>query len=307
MKKIAMSFITFNRAKHIKEDLESIAQSTKDLDIDIYIYDGSTDILTEYVVDYYIKKGYDHIYYFHMANTSSKERVCYALRCPEVEYIWLCGDKYVINPEYYFQILSYVDKSYDIITIYGNILNGTREFDNPIEFIDYAIVPITHFGSTIINKNLIKSFSIKKSINKNPSFGVQSVYLNAINNSKKFKGIVIDGGNQVNIKSSFKTRSISLSYMWNSWIIDWYHFIYMLPATYDNIKDKLYSRPDLQVKFFNTKELLRQRSEGQFDWKKCIKYRKYVKKIIIMPYLYVFGISILSQSAAKVMYELALE
>ncbi len=43
MKKLAISFVTFNRAKHIKEDLDIIAQPTKDLNIDIYIYDGSTN------------------------------------------------------------------------------------------------------------------------------------------------------------------------------------------------------------------------------------------------------------------------
>lgn len=303
MKKLAISFITFNRAKHIKEDLDVIAQPTKDLDIDIYIYDGSTNIFTEYVVNQYIKNGYNHIHYFHMINVSSKERVSHALHCPEAEYIWLCGDKFVIKPEYYSQILSYIDKFYDIITIYGDILNGTKSFNNPIEFIDYAIVPITHFGSTIIKKKLITSFSIQKAIDKNPSFGVQSVYLKAINNCKVFKGIVIDGGNQVNIKSFYNTKSVSQSYMWDSWVIDWHHCIDMLPSSYDTIKDKLYNRPDLQMGFFDIKELLRQRSEGQFDLKKYIRYRKYSKRVILMPCLYVFGISLLSQNIAKGLYE----
>lgn len=307
MKKLAISFITFNRAKHIKEDLDMIAQPTKDLDIDIYIYDGSTNILTEYVVNKYLENGYEHIYYFHASNSSSKERVCNALHYPEAEYIWLCGDKFVIKPEYYSQILSYVDKAYDIITIYGNILNGTKKFNNPVDFVDYAIVPITHFGSTIIKKNLICSFSVRKSINKNSSFGVQSVYLEAINNCKMFKGIVIDGGNQVNIESFYNTRSVSQSYMWDSWVIDWYKFIAMLPSSYNVIKDKLYNRPDLQMGFFNIEELLRQRSEGQFDWKKYIKCRKYSKKVIIMPWIYIFGISILPQNIAKKWYELKVD
>ncbi len=299
MKKLAISFVTFNRAKHIKEDLDIIAQPTKDLNIDIYIYDGSTNGFSEYVVNKFLKEGNNHIHYFHMINVSSKERVSHALHCPEAEYVWLCGDKFVIKPEYYSQILSYIDKSYDIITIYGNILNGTKKFNNPVDFVDYAIVPITHFGSTIIKKNLIDSFSVRKSINKNPSFGVQSVYLEAINNCKKFKGIVIDGGNQINIKSVYNTKSVSQSYMWDSWVIDWYKFIDMLPSSYNTIKDNLYNRPDLHMGFFNIKELLRQRSEGQFDWKKYIKCRKYSKKVIIMPWIYVFGISILPQNIAK--------
>ena len=106
MKKLAISFVTFNRAKHIKEDLDIIAQPTKDLNIDIYIYDGSTNGFSEYVVNKFLKEGNNHIHYFHMINVSSKERVSNALHCPEAEYVWLCGDKFVIKPEYYSQILS---------------------------------------------------------------------------------------------------------------------------------------------------------------------------------------------------------
>lgn len=303
MKKLAMSFITYNRAKHMKEDLDNIIQLTKDLDIDIYIYDGSTNIHTEYVVNQYLKRGYDHIHYFHSASLISLGRISNALHCPEAEYVWFCGDKFVIKPEYYSQILSYIDKSYDIITIYGNPLKGSKKFNNPINFIDYAIVPITHFGSTIIKKELIETFSVAEYMNKNPSFGVQLIYLNAIK-IKIFKGIAIDGGEQVNIKSYYKTKSVSSSFMWDSWIRDWHQFVNMLPDAYNSIKEGLYNRPDLQMGFFSVKELLRQRSEEQFDWKKCIEYRKFVKKVIVLPSIIVFGIAILPKGLAGYLYKI---
>ena len=158
MKKLAISFVTFNRAKHIKEDLDIIAQPTKDLNIDIYIYDGSTYGFSEYVVNKFLKEGNNHIHYFHMINVSSKERVSNALHCPEAEYVWLCGDKFVIKPEYYSQILSYIDKSYDIITIYGNILNGTKKFNNPVDFVDFLLFEIQYYGVLNIVQPLLKRF-----------------------------------------------------------------------------------------------------------------------------------------------------
>ncbi len=307
MKKLAISFITYNRAKHIKEDLDVIAQPTQANNIDIYIYDGSTNIHTECVVKKYIAMGFKHIHYFHTLNTLSKEdsaiqRLSNALFMPDAEYVWLCGDKFVIKPEYYSEILSYVRAPYDIITIYGGILKGTKIFDNPSEFVDYAIVPITHFGSTIIKKELIKPFSIQKAQNKVSGFGIQLIYLKAISNSKMFNGIVIDGGKQVNILSQHRTRSSSLDCMWDIWIVSWHRFISLLPSSYDSIREGLFNRPDRQMGFFSLKELFRQRSEGQFDWKKNIEYRKYVKKVISLPNIVVFLIAIFPQDAARWIY-----
>lgn len=308
MRKLAISFITYNRAKHIKEDLDYIAQATKNYDIDIYIYDGSTNVHTECIVKKYIEKGNDHIHYFRSDSTmSSKEsaiqRLNDALLIPEAEYIWLCGDKFVIKPEYYSDILSYINQSYDIITIYGRILKGTKEYNSPSDFAEYAIVPITQFGTTIIKKKLIEQFSVRRERERLPSFGVQLTYLKAIITSENFKGAVIDTGNKsANIVSRYQTKSGSLSCMWDVWVLNWYQFINSLPDTYNDIRERLFSRPDQQMAFFSAKELLRQRSEGQFNWKKYLAYRKYVKQVIVMPNIFVFGISILPRSAAKCIY-----
>lgn len=307
MKKLAISFITFNRAKHIKEDLENITKLASDYLIDIYIYDGSTNRHTEYVVKKYVDDGNNHIHYLHLnSNMSTRDnltlRLDKALLAPNAEYIWLCGDKFVVKPKYYSEILSYIDRSYDIITIYGRILRGTKKFDNPSDFVDYAIVPITQFGSTIIKKELIESFSIKKFRNKLPAFGIQLMYLKAIEEKSLFKGVVIDAGGQVNILTHYETKSDSLSCMWDTWIVNWYKFIHALPSTYDSIRDGLYNRPDQQMGFFSSKELFRQRSEGQFDWKKYMKCRKYVKKVIVMPNILVFSIAILPKNIAKWLY-----
>lgn len=304
MKKLAISFMTYNRPKHIKEDLSIIAQPTREYGIDIYIYDGSTDLRTEQVVNQYIEKGYNHIYYFHADKQLSKnesvlQRCEGALQMPDAEYVWLCGDKFVIRPEHYPKILEYIDKSYDIITIYGFDLEGTREFDRVSGYANYAIVPLTLWGANIIKKKLVESYDIEAEINKMPSFGIQSVYLEAIAKCENFKGVVIDVGNQVSIGSKYTTKSGSRSYMWSAWIINWYRFIESLPDAYDDVREKLYNRMDIKMKFFSFSNMLQQRSEGQFDWKDCWTDRKYAKKVIVMPYVFVLGISLLPQDAAK--------
>lgn len=304
MKKLAISFMTYNRPKHIREDLHCIAQPAKEHGIDIYIFDGSTDQRTEQVVDQYREKGYDHIYYFHVDKQLSKkesvlQRCEDAFRMPDAEYVWMCGDKFVIRPEHYIKILEYIDKSYDIITIYGFDLKGTRKFNKVSGYADYAIVPLTLWGANIIKKKLVEPFRIGEEINKVPSFGIQSIYLQAIAKCQDFKGVVIDAGNQVNIGSRYKTRSGSQGYMWSAWVINWYRFIESLPEAYDDVREKLYNRMDLKMQFFSLRNLLRQRSEGQFGWQDCWKDRKLAQKVIVMPYVFVLGISLLPQDAAK--------
>lgn len=307
MKKLAISFVTFNRAKNIKEDLDIISQPTKKYGIDIYIYDGSTNTHTEYVVRKFIENGNNHIYYFHSDKDlsmydSSLQRITEAFNQPAADYIWLCGDRFVINPDYYSKILSYIDKSYDIVTIYGGILRGTRQFNKQNRFLDYAIVPITAYGSTIIKKELIEPFDMQKAKKENLSFYVQLTYLRAIANIEDFKGVVIDGGQQAFCTSKYKTKSASRNHMWDSWVVNWYNFVYLLPDIYGNIREKLFNRPDLQMGFFSMGELLRQRSEKQFNLKKFIECKTYVKKVIALPKILVFGIAILPQSIAKWLY-----
>lgn len=310
MKKLAISFMTYNRPKHIREDLSVIAQPTREYGIEIYIYDGSTDWRTEQVVLQYREKGYDHIHYFHtdkqLSTAESTIQRCEdALHMPDAEYVWFCGDKFIVRPEHYAKILEYIDKSYDIITIYGFALEGTRKFNRVSRYADYAIVPITLLGANIIKKKLIEPYRVREEIDKNRSFSIQSVYLQAIAKCEEFKGVVIDVGNRVNIWSRYKTQSRSQGYMWSAWVVNWYRFIESLPEAYDDVREKLYNRMDIKMQFFSFRNMLKQRSEGQFDWKDCWKDRKLAKKVIVMPYVFVLGISLLPQKTAKQLWPVA--
>lgn len=303
MKKLAISFVTYNRAKHIREDLAIIAEPTRQCGIDIYIYDGSTNICTEQTVRQYMKKGYDHIHYFHTdkqvsACDSIMQRVTDALLTPDAEYVWMCGDNFIIRPEHYLEILSYIERSYDIITI-GWLFNETRRFHKASRLVDYAIVPITKYGSIIIKKKLIETFDIRKACKECPSFGVQLTYLRAIANVEGFKGVLLDWGQRTYVVSRYKTQSNAVTCMWSTWVEHWYRFIKLLPPSYEDVRERLFNRPDLQMGFFSITKLLQQRSEGQFDWKDYWKCREYVKKVMVMPNVFVFCIAVLPREIAR--------
>lgn len=305
MKKLAIGIMTFNRAKIIREDLAAIVKPAKEYDIDIYIYDGSTNRDTESVVKTYIEAGYNHIYYIHAdAHLSVGESVYQRLEGvlfeTEAKYVCLCSDHRVIKSNYYSEILSYVDKDYDIIMLHDNLLKGIHTYNSLTEFVNATIVSLTAWGATIIKKSLLAPLAYREICEATPSFGVSSIYLRAIGKAEMFRGATINTGRSLCVESAqYKGKSNSSKNMWTSWIVDWYRFVESLPAAYEDIREGLYNRPDLEKGFFSFNELLRQRSEGQFDWKKCHEYRNCVKKVVCLPYAVVFVIAVLPQSVAR--------
>lgn len=306
MNKLAISIITFNRAKHIREDLKVIADATARKGIDIYIFDGSTNNETRNIVESYERRGYKHIYYFHYENNvvQSQKRMEDALFFPEAEYIWFCGDKFLISPENYDLILFYLNQDYDMVTMYDEALNGIKRFIDPVKYVEYCIVPFTHFGATIIKKQLLNGFNIGELRNQSPSYWKTILYILAIS-KREFKGIALHiNHDSLQIDSRYITQSGSYDRMWDIWVKDWYEAIMSLPRQYNSIKKVVLNRIDREMKFFSTKELLRQRIGGQFDLKRCFEYRKYFPKVIVLPATYVFVLSMIPRKVAKVLYKI---
>lgn len=299
--KLAISFVTFNRGKHIKENLEQIVNETEKRGIDIYIFDGSTNKATERIANIYIEKGYKHIKYYHYENNfeESQQRMRDALLLPDSEYIWFCGDKFVVAPSHYETILKYIHNSYDIITIYHSMAEKIRIFSDPEEYIEYSIIPLTHFGASIIKKNLLKNNDIPGLRKQFPGFWRLMLYVKAID-QKNFTGITINiKKNDLTINSKFNTQSASRLRMWETWIEDWYYTIMRLPKRYFSIRKKLLNRPDKDCCFFELKELIKQKAQGQFDLQKVISDRKYITDVILLPYEFVFFISLIPKEWAK--------
>lgn len=302
--KLAMSFITYNRAKHIREDLKHIASQTLKKGILIYIFDGSTDEETKKVVKSFIQQGYYHIKYYHYKNNNLEgivQRAKDSMLIPDAEYLWWCGDKFLISPKNYDKILECVDKSFDIITIYDLPLHDTKVFRNPVKYVDYSIIPFTHIGAVIIKKSLVNINEINKAIKISYGFWHVNMYCNIIN-KPGFRGITIYVPNKkLRITSKYNTESISKDKMWDVWIEDWYKTVMGLPDRYNSIKRYIIDRPDRDLSFFDLKSLLIQRKEGQFNLKKCIEYRNYISRVIDMSNIIIFIISLLPKSIAGVL------
>ncbi len=306
MARLAISVITRNRAKHIREDLHFIAEAAQKKGIDIYIFDGSTDDSTKNAVYAYINKGYSNIKYLHYIdnweNGNIPERFIDAFMMPDTDYCWVCGDKFIVKPQNYDIVLELVEKDYDIITLYDKCFDGTRTFSNSSDFVDYCIVPLTHWGSTIIKKSLMNKIDIRQELVDNQSFWVVKSYVKAID-KVSFSGIALHiNKSQFKIESKYVTRGGTEHTMWDTWIYNWCRLIDSFPEKYKSIRSGLYSRLDKEVSLFSLKELLRQRSTNQFDIDKVTQYQKEAKRVVLLPMGIVYLIAAIPGKIVKMIY-----
>lgn len=298
MKLLSLSIITYNRPKHIKEQLQYIAKDTKEKDIDIYIYDGSTNGATKKIVKKYIDEGNDHIRYFYYEDSleKSRQRVMDAMLKPDSEYTWLCGDRFIVNPKHYDVILDHAKEKFDIITIYDTALNGTRYFEDSVKYLEYSIVPFTHFGATIVRKDILGNEIRKEFLDHFPNFARVRYLIDSISGNQ-FRGVTLHI-KDLRINTRYSTPSLSDSKMWDVWIKEWYLMVESIPEKYGKSRENLYSILDKRMQFFTINKLLKQRAQRQFGLIKCIEYYKYVHKVVLMPYAVVLFIAALPPELA---------
>lgn len=297
--KLAISIMTYNRAKHIKEDLAAIAEPAKEYSIGIYIFDGSTDGKTKRIVNEYIELGYNNIVYYHYEESELQQRIADSIMGVDADYIWHSGDKFIVLPQNYEQIMYHIDYGkYDIISIDNTTLNGTKIFTKPEEFAEYGIIPLAHYGATIIRRELVCQLGteyFKELINDKSisAFSRMIFYMRAID-KRDFRGIVIHvHKDQLALQSKYHTKSESEDKMWEVWIWKWGNAMNALPKRYKGIRKKIVCVPDKECRFFRLQMLVKQKLEGQFDINKCKSYKAYIMEQISLPYCVICMIAVL--------------
>lgn len=302
MTKLAISFITYNRPQHIQEYLKMIVTETRSHSIDIYISDTSDNNKTEEIVSRYCAMGFTHIHYTRYSTDYPFYRKIYnALMVPDTDYVWLCGDKFLIKPQVYDLLMSCIDKEYEIITMYG-IGDGVKIYKNPVDFLGDTAWHMTHMGSTIIKKELISKFTCDWFENVNyRSFPHVRLYANAINKSQ-LKAIFLHINSKTFSKASrYLTVSESINQMWEIWIKNWAENIWELPARYNRVKPYILKSVGKQMGWFTFKGTLNLRGNGQLTIKKCIHYNKYISKVFSTSVFNVYLIAILPKRVAQIL------
>lgn len=124
MKKLAIIVPTANREKTIDYWLKEVANDARNNNVDVIIYDSSSNRKTHNVVTKYIKKGFDNVLYCkytgHFDGVSLDNKLIDAYKdfSRAYEYIWLIRDGLIPMIDMFYQKLTQLmAKRYDCIIV----------------------------------------------------------------------------------------------------------------------------------------------------------------------------------------------
>ena len=157
-KKLAICIPTYNRPGILSLKLWREAEYYNKFDIDVYVFDSSTDNLTQSVTENPYSK-INNLYYVRIDSAIHSNLKAYMVE-GDYSYVWLCSDsvtwngsvfeeveKSISNDRYDFLILNYKD-----IDILGN-----REYNNKDTFFQDCCWFMTLFGGTIVKSGTVLS------------------------------------------------------------------------------------------------------------------------------------------------------
>lgn len=279
--KLAISILTYNRPQHIKEYLHLIAKAANEKQIMIYIFDGSERNGTEKVVTDYIDNGYTNIVYDHRhGDNNFTDRYHDAFYLPEADYIWVCGDKFMICPVNYERILYYIENEYDVIIMY-HIGNGTRFYTKAEEYFRDCAWCMTHLCSTVIKKDLLSGLSDIFYVDTSKSFKHMNLYANALDR-EKVKAVFLHINSNDFVKGSlYSTTSGSQGAMLEIWNKKWYDFVVHLPKRYQKYQKEILISLDQNMHWYSIGGIYK--IKDQLTPKKCWEYREYITNVMLLP------------------------
>lgn len=281
---IVICMPTYNRPELVEDTLKYELSALKEFGIDIYVYDSSNNDLTENIVNIYINKGYDNLYYVKLdCNITLKDKVFsiynfYGFK-REYKYLWLKNDVFGIRDTILNKISEYYNEKYNLILINNrdNEKIGIKKYNNINEFFDDCAWRSTLFGSVILRCDLIKEVSLKELEKKygDIEFYHVGLYFESISHIKDFNAIHIGTEDGI-IYSNLKKGSYWEKKLFQVWCYCWQESIYKLPNIYIN-KALTIKKLGVLSELFSRTGIINARIKGIYNFK---IYKKYINRIL---------------------------
>lgn len=281
---IVICMPTYNRPELVEDTLKYELPTLKEFKIDIYVYDSSNNDLTENIVNNYVNKGYDNLYYIRLdTKITLKEKVFsiynfYGFK-KQYKYLWLKNDVFSIRDTILNELKKYYNEKYDLVVINNKDREklGVKKYTDVNKFFDDCAWRSTLFGAVILRIDLIKEVNLKDLERKygEIEFYYVGLYFESILNIKDFNAIHIGTENGI-FYSSLKKGSHWENKLFYVWCYCWQESIYMLPDVYIN-KDVTIKKLGVLSELFSRRAIANARIKGIYNFK---TYRKYINRIL---------------------------
>lgn len=294
MANIALCIPTYQRHECVYEFLHEYSSYYQRYGMDIYYYDSSPDDMTRNIVGTFIE-NVSGIYYIRMpVEMHSNEKVYkifqqYGLE-KDYDFIWICNDAIRFSEQAISDIISKIDKIYDIVEVDPVDIEhlGVRIYEDPNLYLRDCAWKLTLYGAAILNTHTIlknvewhkyeKKYLIKKIIN----FSHVSLYFNRIVEMEHFRALHIPVDSK-----DFKSSMYKKQPGWHRDIFfifceSWVNTIEKLPKSYTDKEEAIYKH-GIYTFFKDSEAFENLRLEGLFSFGVFLRYIKEWRKICNVP------------------------
>ena len=250
MKKIAYCIPTYNRAKTIDSVLPRLLPILCKNDIDIYIYDSSSNDETKKISEKYL--SYRNFFYIRLPMETvpiQKIKMIFTgeYQNKKYDYIWLVKDRVYCSDDLAARILDTANSNPDAIflraietahtytisdTFYHDPVKLYHDWGWLITSWDVLILSCEHILSKVNWDEILKKYSVKKDI----SYILVVLLFDTIARKNKCNVPVLDaeaGKHIFNMPIPPKDESV----LFDVWGYEWYHTNMNLPDIYNNEKE----------------------------------------------------------------------
>ena len=155
---IEIAIVTYNRSDILRKWMENCLDQAFKYSFAISVYDSSTNSETEQLIKSMNEK-YDHaIKYEHLKSSIRiDDKVIHAILNTDFEYVWPCGDSYIIDFEDIAKkVIPFYEKKYDFMCLYKDTGsdNDGKSYADPREFFTECFWHSTWLGGLIFKRSL---------------------------------------------------------------------------------------------------------------------------------------------------------
>lgn len=254
---LAYCVATYNRPDVVAEVLSHLADEYRSYDIDMYYYDSSDNDDTYHVVNRYIERGYENIYYIRVdSSVKVDDKLLSILKGEgqqyEYTYIWPVKDRAALTASTIEVIYKAHEEDVDAIFL-GSIVHPnkieypsgrTGYYEDAEEFFgDWGMcatsldVTIFHYNKLLKNIDW-ESFRNRYFVDEECHFSHYAALFQSLAAQESPRIKVIEG-NKTNAYVISSARSSWRSRAFEIWIKHWLHVNKSLPPKYDRYKEKV--------------------------------------------------------------------
>ena len=251
MNTIAMCVMSHNHPESVEHVLESYGDVFKACELDIYYYDSSYDDRVKEIVNRYVDKGYDNLFYIPCQGISGDQKLGLLYSCKQLkhdyDYVWVVKDRTACDSRTILTI--YQEALFEkpdliVIDTYGdNVGSGTVTYtDAPALYRDYAW-EITSMDVTLFKvSTMLKGYEphdlpFDKDDPRSSFMQYDHIFRRLAQMDSLKVRVISDIG--VRILNSEKSGSMWADQIFDVWVDLWSRENESLPSIYEVVKSEV--------------------------------------------------------------------